>query len=410
MKKIILLIAFLFALLFCAQADETAEWVFCENEPGIRFDVLTASSDNKHMLIYTMNGAYPACISNLYLLNPSSGVVTPLDFSGYADEEAAKKLIEKRYESAYGKNSNILNLLFEREGVYDPCDFLISRGHTAPARLIDLRDDYALVSLPDYCSIVVNLKTGEAYISENAYALGADGTCITWDKKMVFHWSNAGELIRTYLPEISESESIGKAHINSDGTLAVYALSAGENYTYNHTFYITDGKGNAEKSYPLAPSPLSYSAILAAPDKKTYVLLSASGLYYPAYFFNTESDEINMLRMDSAIVSDKYVYAAVQTAYDLEARYETKLLPLRFNDQNELIALCVTGDSDLVKINPDTNEVTVLLTGNAWRSLLKEKFTEDETNLYQTLLVSAQSHNGSGILSVFPGGAVRHEP
>ncbi len=410
MRKIILLIAFLLVLLFSAQAESSAEWVFPKNDEDVRFFVLTASSDNKTMLIYTMRGAYPTAVTDLYLLNPSSGIYTPLDFSKHADEEAVKKLIEERYESRYqDKGTEILKLLFEREGVYDPYDYLISHGHSTQARLYDLRDDYALVSLPEYCEIIVNLKTGEAYIPENARALGPDGTYITWDSNIVYHFAPGDELFRTYLPELPDGTSIGLAYLNDDASLAVCATSL-EKMTFNHTFVLTDHKGNAEKVYPLGSSRHTFSAILASPDGKTYVVFDpGTSMVYPAHIIDAESDAVNMLKMDSAILLDRYFYAAVQTAYDSEAEYKTKMVPLRFNQENELIALAVPSDSDLVKINLDTNEVTVLLTGIQWRNLKNTKFP-DQFEHSQTLLVSVQSHNGSGILSVFPGGAIRHEP
>lgn len=412
MKKVLSLIALLLLLFLAARAEAGPEWVFPENDEDVRFFVLTASSDNKNMLVYTMKGGYPTAVTDLYLLNPLSGICTPLDFSKYADEEAVKQLIEEKYKSMYqDKVSEILTLLFEREGIYDPYDFLISTGHSSQAKLYDVRDDYALVSLSDYCYIIVNLKTGEAYIPKNARALGPDGTYITWDASMIYHFGPGDKLIRTYLPELPENASVSLAHLNDDGSLAVCAMSIEKMpMPYNHSFVLTDHKGNAEKVYALGSSRNTFSNILASPDGKTYVVFNPShSMVYPAYFIDTEADAINMLKMDSAILLDRYFYAAVQTAYDSEAEYETKLLPLRFNQESELIALAVSGDSDLVKIDLDTNEVTVLLTGIQWRDLGNQK-SPDLFKHSQTLLVSVQSHNGSGILSVYPGGAIRHEP
>ena len=413
MKKILSLIALLLLLFLAACAEAEPEWVFPENDEDVRLFVLTASSDDKNMLIYTMRGAYPTAVTDLYLLNPSSGVCTRLDFSKHANEEAAIAAIKLRYVNDYTfKDKNIdelLPILFERENITDPYTYLISRGHNRRAVLMDVRDDYALIMLPDYCYIVVNLKTGEAYIpKDDTRALGADGTYIAWDYDMVYHYGPGAELLKTYLPELPEGTSISRAYLNDDGSLAICALSMGDK-TFNHTFILTDDKGNAEKVYTLNPSSNMFSNILASPNGKTYVVFNpSSSMVYPAYFIDTESDAINMLRLDSAIFLNKYLYTAVQTAYDSEAKYETKLLPLRMTSQNELIALAVTGDSDLVKINLDNNKVTVLLTGNQWRNLKDAKFAGDTMN--QTLLVTLQSHNGSQILCVYPGGAIRHEP
>lgn len=410
MRKVLCLTAFLLVLLFTANAEEHAEWVFPENDPDVRFFVVTASSDDKNMLIYTMEGSYPSALSNLYLLNPATGVYTPLDFSKYADEEYAAQLIKARYAKTYqGNEEQILSQLFEREGIYDPYDYLITRGHSSFARLIDLRDDYALVSLPDYCNIIINLKTGEAYIPKDARALGPDGTYIAWDTNTISHYAPGGELIRTYLPELPEGASVSLARLNDGGSLAICAISKADK-TFEHTFLLTDKKGNAEKLYSLNPSMQFFSTILPSADGRTYVVFNLqSSLYTPAYIIDTESDEINMLRVDSAILLDKYFYAAEKIPYDPEADFETKFIPLRINTENELIALSVTGDCDLIKIDLNTNEVTVLLTGIRWRELGNEKSPELFKNS-QTLLVSLQSHNGSGILSVYPGGAIRHNP
>lgn len=411
MKKLIALLALLLTLLLSAYATAQSEWVFPEYDENVRFYVLTASSDNKTMLIYTMRGQYPAAETDLYLLNPASGVCTRLDFSGYADEEAVKKLIEEKNSSGFmDKGTEMLKLLFEREGIYDPYDFLISRGHRSPAKLMDVRDDYALVMLPDYCSVIVNLKTGEACIpKDDTRALGADGTYITWDAGMVYHFGPGDEAIKTYLPELPENASISLARLNDDGSLAICAMSMG-NKTFNHFFILTDRKGNAEKTYALGSSRSSFTNILASSDEKTYVAFNLSSVMNsPAYFINADTDAADMLKMDSAILFDKIVYAALRTAYDSEAEYKTKLIPLRFNQDNELIALAVSGDSDLVKINLVTNEVTVLVSGTQWRALGNEKSPE-LFERSQTLLISLQSHNGSGILSVYPGGAIRHEP
>ncbi len=414
MKKIVVLAFFLLALLFCACASAEPEWVFPENDENVRFFVLTASSDDKNMLIYTMRGRYPYAETDLYLLNPATGVCTRLDFTKYADDEAAIAVIKERYanDGQYrDKNMDeLLPLLFDRENTSDPYDYLLSAGHRSQATLMDLRDDYAMIMLPDYCCVIVNLKTGEAYIpKDDTRALGADGTYITWDNTMVYHFGPGDELIRTYLPELPEGTSVSLARINDDGSLAICAMSI-ENMTFNYTFILTDSKGNAEKVYPFGSSRLMFDNILVSSDNDTYVVFGKSSvLYYPAYFINTDTDAINMLKMDSAILFDKYVYAAVQTAYDSEAECETKFIPLRMTDQNELIALAVPSDSDLIKINLDTNEVTVLLTGIQWRELGNQK-SPDLFNHSQTLLVSVQSHNGSGILSVYPGGAIRHEP
>ncbi len=414
MKKIVVLAFFLLALLFCACASAEPEWVFPENDENVRFFVLTASSDDKNMLIYTMRGRYPYAETDLYLLNPATGVCTRLDFTKYADDEAAIAVIKERYanDGQYrDKNMDeLLPLLFDRENTSDPYDYLLSASHRSQATLMDLRDDYAMIMLPDYCCVIVNLKTGEAYIpKDDTRALGADGTYITWDNTMVYHFGPGDELIRTYLPELPEGTSVSLARINDDGSLAICAMSI-ENMTFNYTFILTDSKGNAEKVYPLGSSRNTLSNILASPDGKTYVVFNpGTSMFYPAHIIDAESDAVNMLKMDSAILLDRYFYAAVQTAYDSEAEYETKIAPLRFNQENELIALAVSGDSDLIKINLDTNEATVLLTGIQWRELGNQK-SPDLFNHSQTLLVSVQSHNGSGILSVYPGGAIRHEP
>ncbi len=412
MRKLLCLTAFLLVLLFTANAEEHAEWVFPENDPDVRFFVVTASSDDKNMLIYTMEGSSPSTLSNLYLLNPATGVYTPLDFSKYADEEYAAQLIKARYAKTYqGNEEEILSLLYEREGIHDPYDYLITRGHSSFARLIDLRDDYALVFLPDYCNIIINLKTGEAYIPKDARTLGANGTYIAWDTNAIHHYAPGGELIKTYLPELPEGASVSLARLNDDGSLAICAISkADKTFTLEHTFILTDNKGNAEKLYSLNPSRNLFSTILPSADGRTYVVFNLqSSLYTPAYIIDTESDEINMLRVDSAILLDKYFYAAEKIPYDPEADFETRFIPLRINTENELIALSVTGDCDLIKINLNTNEVTILLTGIRWRELGNEKSPELFKNS-QTLLVSLQSHNGSGILSVYPGGAIRHNP
>ena len=413
MKKIVIIALFLLALLFCACASAEPEWVFPENDEDVRFYVLTASSDNKNMLVYTMKGQYPSSETDLYLLNPSSGVCTRLDFSKYADEEAIA-IIKHRYANdGQFRNQNIdelLPTLFERENITDPYTYLISRGHSSRAVLMDVRDDYALIMLPDYCNIIVNLKTGDAYIvPDNARALGADGTYLAWDYDMVYHFAPGDELIKAYLPELPEGKFISLAYINDDASLAICATSI-EKITFNHTFVLTDSKGNAEKSYPLGSLKGNLDNILVSSDANTYVVFGKSySMVYPAYFINTDTDAVNMLKIDSAILLDKYIYAALQTAYDSEAEYEIKFIPLCMTDQNELIALAVPSDSDLIKINLDTNEVTVLLTGNQWRNLKDAKFQELFPNS-QSLLATLLSHNGSGILSIYPGGAIRLEP
>lgn len=414
MKKIVVLAFFLLALLFCACASAEPEWVFPENDENVRFFVLTASSDDKNMLIYTMRGQYPYAETDLYLLNPATGVCTRLDFTKYADDEAAIAVIKERYanDGQYrDKNMDeLLPLLFDRENTSDPYNYLLSAGHRSQATLMDLRDDYAMIMLPDYCCVIVNLKTGEAYIpKDDTRALGADGTYITWDNTMVYHFGPGDELIRTYLPELPEGASVSLARLNDDGSLAICALSKADK-TFEHTFILTDKKGNAEKLYSLNPFMQFFSTILPSADGRTYVVFNLqSSLYTPAYIIDTESDEINMLRVDSAILLDKYFYAAEKIPYDPEADFETRFIPLRVSAENELIALSVTGDCDLIKIDLDTNKVTVLLTGIRWRELGNEKSPELFKNS-QTLLVSLQSHNGSGILSVYPGGAIRHNP
>ena len=411
MKKIVIIALFLLTLLFCACASAEPEWVFPENDEDVRFYVLTASSDDKNMLVYTMKGQYPTAETDLYLLNPSSGVCTRLDFSRYADEEAVIAAIEVRYvNDGQFRDKNIdelLPTLFEREGISDPYTYLISRGHRSPAQLYDLRDDFALVMLPDYCCIVVNLKTGEAYIpKDDTRALGADGTYIAWDYDIVYHYGPGDELLKTYLPELPEGTSISHAYLNDNGSLAICAMSM-EKMTFNYTFVLTDSKGNAEKICPLGSSRTIFSTILASPDANTYAVFDKSTfMNSPAYFIDAESGAVNMLKMDSVILLNKYLYAAEMAAYDSETKPDTCLLPLRFNKENELIALAVTGDADVIKINLDTNDISVLLTGNQWRNLKDAKFAELFPN-NQTLLVSLLSHNGSGILSVYPGGAIR---
>ncbi len=415
MKKIIALALFLLMFLFCAFAEAEPEWVFPENDGSVRFYVLTASSDDKTMLVYTMRGQYPYTETDLYLLNPSSGVCTRLDFTKYADEEVIATIKHRYANDGQFRNQNIdelLPTLFERENISDPYTYLISRGHSSQAVLMDMRDDYALIMLPDYCSIVVNLKTGEAYIPQTINALGADGTYIAWDHDMVYHYGPGDELLKTYLPELPEGTSISLAYLNDDASLAVCATSI-EMMTFNHTFVLTDSKGNAEKVYPLGSSRNTLSTILASPDGKTYVVFNpGTSMIYPAHFIDAESDAVNMLKMDSVILLDKnkYVYSAEMTVYDAETESDVWLLPLRFNQENELIALVISEDSDLVKINLDTNEVKVLLSGVQWRDLKDAKFPDQFSGSQKLHMVFRLTHNGSRILSVYPGGAIRLEP
>ncbi|MBR3929204.1 MAG: hypothetical protein IKJ65_09405 [Clostridia bacterium] len=414
MKKIVIIALFLLTLLFCACASAEPEWVFPENDEDLRFYVIAASSDDKNMLVYTMKGQYPACESDMYLLNPSSGVCTRLNFTKHANEEAVISDIWFRYYREFeGKTEDeILSILFEREGISDPYAYLISRGHSDCAQLDDVRDDFALVTLPGYASkIIVNLKTGEAYIPQFANELGMDGTYISWSYDMVYHYGPGDELLKTYLPELPEGASISLAHLNDDASLAICAASMG-NKTFNHTFVLTDSKGNAEKTYPLGSSRRSFSTILALSGANTYVVFDDTSINVcPAYFINAESDEVNMLKMDSVILLDKnkYVYSAEMTAYDSETESDVWLLPLRFNQQNELIAFVISEDSDLVKINLDTNEAKVLLSGVQWRNLKDAKFP-DQFSGFQKLHMIRLAHNGSRILSVYPGGAIRLEP
>ena len=413
MRKIVLLASFLLALLFCAHAESKAEWVFPEYDEDIRLFVLAASSDDKNMLVYTMEGTYPFTQSKIYLLNPVSGVCSPLDFSEYASEEEESALlymIRQRYKNVYPDyDDKVIDLLFERERIYDPYAYILSSLQNIPS-VLDLRDDHALLSLPGYVSIIVNLKTGEAFIAMDARVLGPNGTYLCWSNAVVSHFEAGDQLIKEYLPELPEKAIINSAYINNDGTLVICACTVKDFMNTDYTFLTTDKRGNATEIYPLGTHSYSSFDILHAPDADTYVVHNrGTSLIYPDYFVNAESGDVYMLNIRAEEHSDGYVYTAEKATYDREADMDTMLVPFRLTENNELIALAVTGDSDLVKINLGTNEVTVLLSGNQWRNLKDAKFADQFQNS-QTLLVSMQSHNGSEILSVYPGGAIRHEP
>ena len=408
MKKIFCIIA-LFLLFLVPARAEKAKWVFPNEDPDVRFFVVTASSDNKNMLVYTMEGNYPSSVSGLYLFDSSAGVKIPLDFSRYADEDYAAQLVEQRLASVRSDQElEILKRLMQAENIQSPYDCILSCGNEFAASLIDLRDDYALIALHNYCTLIINLKNGEAYIAKEARALGANGSYITWDTSAVYHYAPDGTLINTCYPEIPGAASLSLVYMNNDGSLAICAMSI-ENRMFNFAFVLTDDSGKLIKHYPLNPSKQILSSILSSPDGDMYVIFDKNTIMVsPAYFIDAEKDTVNMLQIKSSIFLKQTIYSAEQTAYDPKAETDVRFIPLRLNDKNELIAISLADDYDLIKINLNRNKVNVLLTGAAFHSLNSKKFPD---SIYPTTLFSSsQSHNGSGILSVYPGGAIRHNP
>lgn len=409
MKRILCISLLLLAFLFSAQAEKKAEWVLPGSDPQIGLYVLTASSDDRNMLIYQMTGYYPAAVTELYLLDTSTGERIPLDFSKYANEDYATQLVENRLASVQSENDlKYLTRFLTGENIHSPYDYIIACGHKMPAQLVDVRDDYALITLPDYCSMIINLKTGESFIPKDARALGADGTYITWDASTVYHYAPGGEMLSACVPEFPEKASLSLVYINDDGSLALCTMTM-ENRMFKRTFILTDKAGKFIKQFPLNPSRQLFSTILSSPDQNTYVLFDmASIMMHPAYFIDVQKDVVNMLNVKTTVFLKNTFYSPEQIAYDEEADFEAPFIPLRFNSENELIGICVTGESDLVKVNLNRNKITVLLSGTKFETLIKQKSLD--SIMSPNIFTNTRSHNGSGILCVYPGGAIRHDP
>ena len=119
---------------------------------------------------------------------------------------------------------------------------------------------------------------------------------------------------------------------------------------------------------------------------KTYTIQRITGV--------PEWDKIPALQVDNHLwLPSEQIQMTAQIAYDEEADFEAPFIPLRFNSENELIGICVTGESDLVKVNLNRNKITVLLSGTKFETLIKQKSLD--SIMSPNIFTNTRSHNGS---------------